>query len=69
MQYIVSQSVSSANFCPHRFHHSNLMGKSRQQYDGGHYSRRGYSKDDLYKGPGAILMQLSMMVECIWELH
>lgn len=47
------------------------MGKSRQQYDGGHYSRRGYSKDDLYKGPGEIMMlqQLCMMIEYVWELH
>ncbi|CAL5221490.1 g3691 [Coccomyxa viridis] len=27
------------------------MGKKKQQYDGGHYSRRGYSKEDLCKGP------------------
>jgi hypothetical protein len=47
------------------------MGKSRQQYDGGHYSRREYSKEDLYKGPGAILMlqQLCMMIKYTWELR
>ena len=47
------------------------MGKSRQQYDGGHYSRRGYSKDDLYKGPGEMLMlqQRCMMIEYVWRLH
>ena len=32
------------------------MGKKKQQYDGGHYSRREYSKYDLCKDPGDFVM-------------
>ncbi len=39
------------------------MGKKRQQYDGGHYSRRGYSKQDLYKGPGKTELMRSQFCE------
>ena len=39
-----------------------LMGKKRQQYDGGHYSRRGYSKDDLVKGPGTVCVAMATAI-------